>query len=55
VLFSYQCRFKGSVAVPSGTRRPPDKSSGSISPRFFLAADDCAPIRFLTLQHRFLQ
>ena len=34
VFFSYQCRFNGSVTVPSWTKRSSDKSSGSTSSRF---------------------
>jgi hypothetical protein len=34
VLRSYHCRLSASVAVPSCTIRLPDRSCGSISPRF---------------------
>jgi hypothetical protein len=34
VLASYHRRFSSSVAIPSWTTRLPDRSSGSISPRF---------------------
>src|SRR5579871_2981992 len=34
VFFSYQCRFKGSVTVPSWTRRSADRFSGSTSAAF---------------------
>jgi hypothetical protein len=34
VLRSYQVRLSSSVAVPNCTIKLPDKSSGSVSPRF---------------------
>jgi hypothetical protein len=34
VFFSYQCRFNCSVTAPSWTRRSPDRSTASTSPRF---------------------